>query len=260
MSAIRKLALEFVVFVNIIGCAPTKPTPQAMPTPMPQATQSTLPQQVQIIQPEKRSISVIGEGEVKVKPDMVVFSVGIEAEFKNAADTKAALNDLTQKAINILKEYGIEDKDIEISFYPYYNNFSFSSYSNKYRAYHLIKVTDRDPARFEDLSFALLESGAYAINQVEFRSSNMEQYQEQARTLALESAKNKAIAMAKTLGQEIGLPLSIQELVKTRNSYYSTYQVGMFLASSETVVDSSVPTDYSQLTVTATVTVEFELK
>ena len=255
MSTIRKLALAFVLIVAIVGCAPA-PTPQVVPTPMPQTTQPALPQQIQIVQPEKRSIFVAGEGEMKVKPDMAELRIGIETESGTVTVAKKENDTITKKVMAAIQKYEIDEKDIKTTYLSIYPNTDYrSSAITGYTVYNSIKLTIRDLTIFEAVLSDVLDAGANHLD-VDFTVSDLEKYQAQARELALKAAMDKASEMAKTLGQEIGIPLSIQEVTSNDQIRYPS---SAFMLSAFGLEDISTIA-FGQITIKAAVTVEFELK
>jgi uncharacterized protein YggE len=74
-----------------------------------------------------------------------------------------------------------------------------------------IIVTVTDVERAEIVLSSLLDAGANQVHGVEFQSSDLRKHKDEARSLALDAAKEKAEAMGKRLGQKIGRPISITE-------------------------------------------------
>ncbi|MCJ7507465.1 MAG: SIMPL domain-containing protein, partial [candidate division Zixibacteria bacterium] len=85
-------------------------------------------------------------------------------------------------------------------------------------------------------------------------------YKDQARVLAVRAAKEKAIGLARELGQKIGKPYKIQEERVEWWSWYGMNQnvtkpgiVGDFLGNEGSIA-------LGQINVTAKITVSFELE
>jgi len=66
--------------------------------------------------PEDHLITVIGEAEVRVVPDQVVFTLGIESWDKDINVAKKANEDRVRKLIDLAKNYGIEPKHIQTDY------------------------------------------------------------------------------------------------------------------------------------------------
>jgi hypothetical protein len=114
----------------------------------------------------------------------------------------------------------------------------------------------------------VLEAGVNYVHGVEFRTSELRKYRDQARALAIQAAQQKAVALAGELSQEVGEPLLIQENADYWWSGYSSWwgssSSGMYQNviqdSGQAPVDTESTLAPGQISVTARVTVEFVLK
>jgi uncharacterized protein YggE len=110
-------------------------------------------------------------------------------------------------------------------------------------------------SKFDDLLNSVLETGANYVYGVQFRTTKLREYRDQARALALRAAKEKAKNMAKELGQKVGRPYTIVE---------EQYEKGMAPNVIQGTGGSSGEADKSialgQISVNARVRVSFELR
>jgi len=125
-----------------------------------------------------------------------------------------------------------------------------------------------DLARFEDLLTDVLNAGVNYVQGIEFRTTELRKYRDEARALAVRAAQEKATALARELGQAAGKPQTITE---QQSSWWSGYGAwwGSRWGSAMTQntvqeyqggslgVDSSVAP--GQISVRASVAVSFEL-
>jgi uncharacterized protein YggE len=130
-------------------------------------------------------------------------------------------------------------------------------------------ITLRDVSKFETLLTGTLRAGVEYIHGIDFRTSEMRKYRDEARVLAIKAAREKAIALAAVLDQQIGRPTSITE---GGGGWLSNYGGGWGRGSqgmSQNVMQSSVGGQESgqdrtlapgNVSVRANVTVVFELK
>jgi uncharacterized protein YggE len=72
-------------------------------------------QQTQLFD-DRPKITVNGEAVVKVQPDKIVITFGIETWDKNIMTAKQENNNIMKKAIVVIKESGIPDKDIQTDY------------------------------------------------------------------------------------------------------------------------------------------------
>ena len=184
-------------------------------------------------------------------------------------------NEIMKRAMTVIKESGIPDKDIQtdyLSVEPRYND----NYEKKDLIGYFIRntfvVTMSDPEIVEDLVTAVLQSGVNYIHGINFQSTEFKKYREQARELALNAAKEKAEKMAGALGQLIGDPVQINEGYGGFDWWYynswSGWGYGRSNVMSQNVVQN-IPSSSDQISETialgkisikANVSVTFELK
>jgi uncharacterized protein YggE len=238
------------------------------------AISSVYAQQTQTFD-DRPKITVNGEAVVKVQPDQITLTFGIETWDKNILTAKQQNNEIMKKASVIIKESGIPEKNVQtdyLSVEPRYDN----SYEKKnfigYFVRNTFIVTMTQPDKVEDLVTKILESGVNYIHSIDFQTTEFKKYREQARELALIAAKEKAEKMAGALGQLIGNPLQISEGYGGSDWwYYSSWNgwgYGRSNMMSQNVIQNieSNPGEISEtialgkISIKANVTVTFELK
>jgi len=224
-------------------------------------------------QTESRLITVTGDAEVRVVPDEVIFTLGVETWNKQLNTAKKENDQRVQKIVDAAKKHKIEAKHIQTDYLgiePRYKD----SYEHKefigYFVRKTIVITLRDISRFESVLSDVLEAGANYVHGIKFRTTELRKYRDQARSLAIKAAQEKANALAKELRQKVGDPYSIQE---NRSGWWSGYNSwwgsrwrgGMAQNVIQNVAGpGSSETDgaiaLGQIKVNATVTVRFELR
>lgn len=229
--------------------------------------------------PKSRLISVTGDAEVRVVPDEVAFTLGIETSNKSLAKAKQENDQRVTDVIKVAEKYGIQQKHIQTDFLsidPSYDNrskFSSASGVSDIQGYFVRKtivIILRELSKFEGLSSDVLEAGVTHVHGIDFRTTELRKHRDQARALAVKAAKEKATALAGELDQTIGEPHSIQE---NRSWWYSGYNSwwgnGWSGSMSQNVVQNSATGNDSgtdsgvalgQIKVNATVSVSFELR
>ncbi len=171
-------------------------------------------------------INVSGEAEVRIMPDEVILRLGVETSDKNLAKAKQLNDQIVTRVQAVAKRYGIPAERVQTDYLniePRYNDGYTQREFVGYFAHKTVVITLRDLTKFEDVLSALLESGVNYVHGIEFRTTNLRKYRDQARELALQAAREKATAMAAALDQKIGEPRSIQE---EANSWWSGYGSG----------------------------------
>ena len=182
-------------------------------------------QQTQLFD-DRPKITVNGEAVVKVQPDQIIITFGIETWDKNIMAAKQENNEILKRAVVLIKESGIPDKNIQtdyLSIEPRYgDNYEKRNFIG-YFVRNTFVVTVAEPDKIENLVTGILQSGVNYIHSINFQTTEFKKYREQARELALNAAKEKAEKMAGTLGQLIGNPIQISEGYGGSNWYYSSW-------------------------------------
>jgi uncharacterized protein YggE len=208
--------------------------------------------------PEPRLITVTGEAEVRVSPDEVILTLGVETWDKDLALATRENDERVKRIFALAKKYNVAPGHIlieNISIEPRYKNGGAHEDFIGYRVRKTIVLTVRNVSKFEGLLNSALEAGANYVYGVQFRTTKLREYRAQARVLALRAAKEKVKNMAKELGQKVGKPYAIVE---------EQYERGMAPNVIQGVGGSSGGADKSiamgQIIVSARVRVSFELR
>jgi hypothetical protein len=160
-----------------------------------------------------RTVQVSGTAVVNVKPDRALVQLGAQSNGRSAKEAQENNTDTINKVTKALKALGIESKDIATDWYviePLYEDYD-SLRIKGYRIYNIVAVTLRDVDKTNDAIVAALEAGANQVVNVEFYTSELRKYRDQAREMAMKAATEKAQALAKTAGAKADCVLSINE-------------------------------------------------
>jgi uncharacterized protein YggE len=217
------------------------------------------------------TISVSGEAIVKVIPDEVIMTMGVETWHRELSVAKRRNDDRVSEVLWLAKKFGIENREIQteyISIEPRYQDPYDRGVIEGYFVRKTIMVTLRDLEQFDPFLTAVTEAGVTHVHGIQFRTTELRKYRDQARALALQAASEKAGDMAAVLKAGIGTPQAVYE---DHVGWYSWYGYGWWgsqygFASQnvvQTVGGPSLETDSTlaagQISVSAKVTVMFEL-
>jgi hypothetical protein len=218
-----------------------------------------------------RRITVNGAAQVNVVPDEVVLTLGVETWDLELAKARQENDEIVQRVFELAEDMDIDSKYVQtdyINIEPRYQD----SYTQKdfigYFVRKNIVITLKDLDEFEALYGRALEAGVNYVHGVEFRTTELRKYRDQARLLAIQAAQEKALALAGELDQQVGEPVMIQENYDNWWSGYSSWWGSWGSGAYQNVVQNSgqgqVETEGAlapgQISVTANVTVSFELK
>lgn len=172
-----------------------------------------------------RSVHVSGSALINVTPDRALVQLGVVSNGGTIVAVEMANNVAIQKVKAALAGQGVDLKDISTDFYvvePVYENYD-SLYIKGYRINNTVAVTVRDVNKTSAIVSASLAAGANQVNNVEFYTSDLRKYRDQARELAMTAAREKATALAAAAGAEAGCVLNISE---NTWSYYNGWWWG----------------------------------
>lgn len=159
-------------------------------------------------------INVSGTADVKVAPDQVDIRVGVETRNENLNEATTTRDERVKRALQFLKSAGVPDKDIQtdfISVMPEYNDHT-DSWRTKPAVYIVresIEINLTNIANFETIMTGLLTNGVDQVHGIEFRTSQLRKYRDEARAKAIQAAREKADALCAELGVKRGKPLNI---------------------------------------------------
>lgn len=229
---------------------------------------------------DARLISVTGEAQVNVVPDEIIVTIGVQACGDTATQARDNEAVIAQAVLAAAKSIGIEAKSIqsdalEIDLvkpqnYDWRECYD-SNETKKFGARQMLTFTLKDVSNLTPLLTKTLEAGAIKVMGVEYRTSKLRQYRDQARSLAIKAAREKAVAMAADLGQKVGKPHTITESPNYGRDWFyyglwwSRWYSGSMANVSQNVMsnsDSGAASEdiaLGQIAVTARVNVSFDL-
>lgn len=210
--------------------------------------------------PPQRTLTVTGTGSVTLTPDIAYISIGVYAEDPSAASAVQANNERAQKVIQAMKSFGVEDKDITTTNFSLWLKEIYDDKGNVvdkvYAVQNTVQVKVRQLDKVGDLLDAVIKAGANTINGISFDVEDQTEAFSQARTLAVESARKQAEALAEAAGVKLGE-------IQTINFYESIpYPALAGKGGGEIRAEyvSAPPISSGQFELTVTVTMVYELK
>ena len=216
-----------------------------------------------------RTISVSGDAEVRVEPDEVIITLGVETVDMELAKAKSENDRLAAAVIAMAKMHDVEAKHIQTGHISIEPRYEYEYERRNFLGYFVRKtvvVTLRDLDEFEAFLSDALEAGTNYVHGIEFRTTELRKHRDEARRLALIAAKEKAEAMAGVLDQKIGQPRSIDEGYSQWFSPYSSWwgsfgggRMAQNVVQNQGGGQGDSPTMPGQIAVNASVRVTFEL-
>lgn len=207
-----------------------------------------------------RIVTVSGNGEIRVKPDMAIVTSGVTTE---AATAKAALaknNTAMAAVMKALKEAGIDEDDIQTSNFsvsPVYASpqpgHASSPQISSYQVSNQVTVRIRKLSGLGSTLDSLVQAGSNQVSGISFDVADPSSVTNEARRKAIADARAKAELYAGAAGASVGSVMQISEV-----SMSPVMPVRYRMA--EVATDASVPMAPGMNTLTANVTVTFEMR
>lgn len=203
-------------------------------------------------------ITVSGEGKVKVIPDQAAISISIETKGTKAADVKRENDKKMDAIIKFIKKAAIAKEDFQTQRVSLNPNYDYDKKKHNYVATQSLQILLKDLSKYDELMEGLVNEGINRIDNVEFKSSKLAQFQSEARKLAAKDAKSKAEDFVSALGQKVGKAISISD-----NSQVYIPQPRMYAMKAMAMDMEAAPREtlaIGEIEITANVSVSFNLE
>lgn len=215
-------------------------------------------------EPFEGRISVTGNAEVTLEPDIGTFSITASFTEPTTDEARQKTAAMTGEAIRILTEgFGVPADSITTSFitaYPDYSWVDGKQVLNGQKAEESIEIETGDIESIGAMYEALMKLDGITLSDVTLDRKDKSAAMEEARIAAMKAAEDKARTYAETAGMLLGKPVSIRE---GSGSYVPVYgiQPRMMNVALDMAEGSgaAVKTEYraGDITVTASVSVEY---
>ena len=214
---------------------------------------------------ERPLITVTGQAEVMAVPDEVVFNLNATNVDKAQYIAQQKTDQVVRNVLELARRYGIPATEVQTGYISLQERYSDEAATRQPRVFtgyavsKSIAIILRDVSKAESLLLEIFRTGITRINSVDFRTTQHRKLKDQARLLAIKAAHEKARAMAGEIGQSIGKAFSITEVEHRPYSGYSSNVIDG-VTSGGSLSEEPSPIALGQISITARVTVSFELK
>lgn len=202
----------------------------------------------------QQTVKVTGEATLKAPPDQAIITLGVQTENVDPKLAQQENSQTTSKIITALKELGITEENIKTSDYrldPQYNYVEGKEIFKNFKVQHMIQIKTKDIEKVGSIIDSAVKHGANSISNVRFSLAKSDNYYNQALTLALNNAYEKARTLTKAIKAPLHpIPTQIEELSVTTPPI--VYQETSYVKASSTPI---IP---GELQITAKVRVEYK--
>lgn len=223
------------------------------------------------------TITVTGTAEVMVVPDEIIFSLDVTKTDKDLQVAKRLNDEAVSKVLELARRFAVAPQNVKTDYISVemkyetvrnaqrrvYNEDNEEVGTKVFRGYEVSKtviVKLTDISRFEEFFAEALKTGITEVNRVSFETSRLRENKDKARDMAMRAAREKAVAMAASVGQSIGRALKITEgSAVNPYSSYSQNASSNTMSTSGTFSESVATFSPGAIKVEAQVTVSFLL-
>jgi hypothetical protein len=212
--------------------------------------------------PDRRIVTVTGEGIVRVTPDMASVSFGIVTVADDPETARSQNAEASSTAMNAVRELGIEERYIRLEtlqLQPYreYDEELRRYVEKGFEASRQVVVEVHDLEMLPTLITRIVQQGANRLNHVAYELQDRDQARNEALREAALNAREKAVLIVETLGLQLG------ELRQVNEQIFDFPRPFMRMESMEAMSRDAAPEPDAyapgELEVRATLNVTFEV-
>jgi uncharacterized protein YggE len=162
----------------------------------------------------RRWISVSGDGEATVAPDLAVVTMAVSAKGKELAPTRDDVNTRTSAVLARLRELGVADTDLQapdVEIHPEYDYRRDAQKLVGYRVSRSVTASVRDLDALGSVLDGISAAGANEVHGARMAASDPSTAEHAALAAAVEAARASAEAIAAAAGATLGLVIRVEE-------------------------------------------------
>ena len=201
------------------------------------------------------TISVNATGTVYAEPDLATFDVGVSAFQEDVVQASEEVSERVAQLIAILQGLGVAEQDIrtvEVSIFPEQNyNRDDEPTTTRFRVINRLNVTVRDTAQLGTLLRRSVQAGANEVSSVQYTFADPVALEAQARTEAMNTAREKAQQLANLAGVQLG---PVEQIVEGGGGGVPSPQARMMEMDA-----AAMPVSAGQLSVNISLQVSYEI-
>jgi uncharacterized protein YggE len=163
------------------------------------------------------TISVVGTGEVELKPDFARVFVTVATQADTVAQAASANRAATERVLARIESLGVRRDDIQTANFQVFQTplqhtpDGKELKAPKFSAHHQLRITTRDLDGVGRLAGEILASGDMTFQSVTFGLDRQEQGADRAREAAVRDAKRQAEVYAAAAGVSLGRLMEIRD-------------------------------------------------
>ncbi len=219
--------------------------------------------------PATNTISVNGKAELMIVPDIATFNFGTQETSETVESAQKLATDKINKAIDLVKKAGVEEKDIKTISYninPHYEQGACTQFRcppaviTGYDVSQQVEVKVRDTAKAGGILSSLGSVNLNNISGLTFTVDDDESKMDEARKMAIKDAREKAEELADSLDARLGRLVTYYDNNPYPMPYYAKGGVAMDVAMVENQAMGAPSLPAGENQIVSNVTLVYELK
>lgn len=215
--------------------------------------------------PGNRHIAVTGSAQMMAMPDTAVVHLNVESEKNTSLDAKKEVDERVNNLLDGLADFNIDEENVSASNISTEVRYTYNRGERDkiegYIARRTLKVTLKNIDKLNDFMDFALKVKINAIRNIELKSSNEKQLQQEVNALAVSNAKSKGKLLANAFDAKLGAIYSINansnQIEQRYGANNERYRMSASMADS-----SAKPGRYLQenIVFSASISVVFDLE
>lgn len=180
------------------------------------------------LKPDQKSIKVLGEGKIRVKPDKVILNLNVSFTKPRMAEAVSLAQSTIDSVVNILQHYSKTENDIKTSSISANKAYEWNGRTQVFTGFTASQSIDfvlNDISQFTALTGRLLETKINSISNIQFGHSKADSLLREADLLAYDDAFKSANKLCNRANVNLGKLLYVSN-VESGSQGYEGYSSG----------------------------------
>ncbi|NYF25361.1 SIMPL domain-containing protein [Sporosarcina sp. JAI121] len=203
---------------------------------------------------QQRVMTVTGIGDLSIEPNIAQVQLAVNTENKDLSVAQQENAYVMNQVIESLLELGISRENIQTTTYNISPQYDYVEGKQVFRGYQVTNAITVKITNIEQVGNVIdvaVQNGVNNVSNIQFTVENEQFHYQQALSLALKNALAKAQTIAATIQLQLDPhPIKIVEEVRAEPVLYRTF--------SAKELTGSTPIEQGQITISATVKVQFQ--
>lgn len=226
---------------------------------------STIPETIKVETINNQNgITVSAKEKVKVVPDKAEIEFSVYSQANTPTECEKQNTQKINEVISYLKESGIDEKNIQTSDYGLNPDYKWKDDERILTGYSIetvLTLTNLDIDKVGNILTESINKGINNVNNIQYYSSKYDECYQEALTLAINSAKQKADIIATSSNSNIIKVKNITEGYYNDSVKYTNYQANgkMMVTENDMAMESAIDIQPGELDIEAEVTITYEI-